>query len=332
MYYCEDCNLGLGRDVAQKNFCFACDCCKTCCACNRPENFTNKLKFFIPTRNQKKTNKSSRFISAEIEVAGIKKNRRLVESVVSKWRGNIVYDGTLPAAGFEINTAPAGGDLYIRQITEICDSLAEAGAKVDERCGLHVHIDARDFNYNDLYRLIKIYAAIEPTLYSMTPSHRHRSEYAIGCGNYLDAHIAGGREKISHIELKRAIVTAIYTIGNSGYRVHKRGAGPGTGRYFALNLHSWFYRGTIECRLFDGTIDKNEIIDWGILWANILDFAARMSDDEVSAAMNKDKSYESLIHIVKGNSELESFIERRYEKYKPKKKKRAVTSSRSLNQ
>ena len=284
----------------------------------RPKFFKSKIEFHSPTRSQKKINKSSRFIAAEIEVAGIKDNKKIVENVVRKWNGSIVYDGTLPKPnGFEINTSPAAGDLYVKQISEICDKLAKAGAIVNNTCGLHVHLDARDYNYCDLNRLIKVYAAIEPTLYCMVPPNRRNNAYSIKCGVKLENAIKFSR---SHLELKDAIVTAIYGSPDSvSYRTDKRGAGHGTGRYYALNLHSWFYRGTIECRLFDGTLDKNEIIDWGVLWANILDFAAHSSDDDVSAAMKKDKSYESLVHIVKDNQELRTFIDARYDMYAKKK-------------
>lgn len=320
MYFCEDCDKGVG----EAKYCFTCDYCKDCCACQRPKNFTSQLTFFLPTRSQKKHNKSSRLISAEIEVASISKNKNLVEKTVADWEGSIVHDGTLPAAGFEINTAPAGGDVYIAQVFDICEALEAAGAKVDKNCGLHVHVDARDFNYNDLYKLTKIYTAIEPTLLAMVPANRHSSEYAIKCGNIFESKIkkSWSNEKLTHLELKDRIVTAIYNTGHSAFRTNKRGAGLGTGRYYALNLHSWFYRGTIECRLFDGTVNKNEIIEWGILWANILDFAVRMSDDEVSSMMKKDKPYESLISIVKDDKELKSFIDYRYNKHKPKKVKK----------
>lgn len=284
----------------------------------RPKFFHSKLKFHTPTRTQKKLNASSRFIASEIEVASIKTNKILVESIVRKWNGSIVYDGTLPKPnGFEINTAPAAGDLYIKQITDICDALSKAGATSNNTCGLHVHLDARDYNFCDLRRLIKVYAVIEPTLFLMVPPHRRNCLYSIKCGDKLESAIIN---KLSHIQLKEKIVTAVYGSPDSiSYRMDKRGAGHGTGRYYALNLHSWFFRGTIECRLFDGTLDKNEIIDWGVLWANVLDFALHSSDDDISAAMKKEKSYDSLIHIVKDNNELRAFIDARYDMYKDKK-------------
>lgn len=308
-YFCENCD----NYITESKYCFGCESCQTCCKCTRPKFFRNKLTFFVPTSNQKKKNKSSRFISAEVEVAGIKKYKQLIEEVVQKWKGNIVYDGTLPPSGFEINTAPAGGDLYARQINDICDKLEEAGAVINNECGLHVHIDARDYNYADLHRLVRVYAAIEPALFSMVPAHRRESAYTLKCADKLEGIIKS--EKVSHIEQKHRVVTAIYGAASSAARLDKRGAGPGTGRYYALNLHSWFFRGTIECRLFDGTLDKNEIINWGVLWANILDFTLRLSDDEVSDQMNKEKPLDSLLHIVKGKSELESFILGRYNKH-----------------
>lgn len=320
-YFCDDCG---NTKVSEAKYCFGCDYCHECCICNRPKYFNSKLTFHAPTRKQKKSNKTTRFISAEIEVAGIKNNKKLIEKAVEEWKGSIVYDGTLPPEGFEINTAPAGGDLYVKQITEICDSLAKAGAKVNGQCGLHVHLDARDFNYCDLHRLIRIYTAIEPALFAMVPGYRSNSIYSIPCADKLENVVNSYRDKnktLSHIQLKAGIVSAVYGKNNTSARTIKRGTGYGTGRYYALNLHSWFFRGTIECRLFDGTLDKNEIIDWGVLWANILDFALHSSDDDISTAMNKTKPLESLVNIIKDNDRLKLFINNRFTKYAKASKK-----------
>lgn len=312
---CFNCN----STVLNTKYCFNCDYCKSCCICNTPKFFNSKLQFHTPTRSQKRNNKTSRYISAEIEVARLGSNKKLVEDVVKKWGGSIVYDGTLPEGGFEINTAPAGGDLYVKQVTEICNKLAKAGALISDHCGLHVHLDARDFNYSDIGRLIKVYAAIEPTLFSMVPACRRNSKYSIKCGDKLENAVKANN--LPHIQLKEKIITAIYGEPNSiSHRGDKRGAGHGTGRYYALNLHSWLYRGTIECRLFDGTIDKNEIVDWGVLWAKILDFALNSSDDEVSKAMKKENSYDSLTHIIKDDEELRAFTDARFAVYGSKSK------------
>src|SRR6266702_5519087 len=124
----------------------------------KPKMFKSKLKFYRATQKQKKKNKSDRFIAAEIEVSRISHkdyahglklpnvfiaSTKNLENVVRKWHGSIVRDGSLPNSGFEINTSPAAGDVYIKQITEICKALTRVDAKINNDCGLHIHIDAR---------------------------------------------------------------------------------------------------------------------------------------------------------------------------------------------
>lgn len=276
----------------------------------RPKFFNSQLKFYSPTKSQKRINKSTRFISSEIEIASIKTNKKLVEDVIKKWDGSIVYDGTLSKmTGFEINTSPAAGDMYVRQVTNICNALKKASAKIDNACGLHVHIDARDFNFCDIARLIKVYSLIEPTLFAMVPNNRRNSEYSIKCGDRLDKPV--NLTKLSYIDLKEKLITAVYGVPDSiSYRTSKRGAGEGTGRYYALNLHSWFFRGTVECRLFDGSLNKDDIINWGMLWARILDFVLFAKDSDIST-MNGLDSYANILNIIGKNARLKSFIDAR---------------------
>ena len=54
-------------------------------------------------------------------------------------------------------------------------------------------------------------------------------------------------------------------------------------RYAAMNLHSWQYRGTVECRMFAGTVTAYRIINWGLLWAAILDYAKSHSTEHIEA-------------------------------------------------
>lgn len=310
MYYCYNCNKS---NITKENYCSKCAYCYSCCCCNVPKFFNNKLKFHTPKRTQKKYNKSDRFIAAEIEVAGIKKNKKDVENIVRKWNGNIVEDQSLPQSGFEINTSPAAGDLYVKQVQEICKVLNDAGATIVNRCGLHVHLDARDFNFDDIRRLVMVYAAIEPALFSMVPESRHNIKYALRCADKYENAING--ENLSHLQLKQKIVMGTYGRSDTRFRTNRRGAGHGTSRYYALNLHSWFYRGTIECRLFDGTVNSEEIIAIGTMWAIILDFVMRSGDNEILNTINKKMPYESLLAIVKDAPNVVGFVKIRYKKY-----------------
>jgi Putative amidoligase enzyme len=276
-------------------------------------------------------NTSSRFIAAEIEVAklnnGIKKvdptfknNIKAVEKVVRAHSGSIVHDGSLARGGFEITTSPAAGDVFVKQVKKICKTLASSHAKVDNSCGLHVHVDARDLNYHDMLRLINLYIVIEPILFSMVPKRRRNTHYCKPCaGTYTDAfnkykNVYGNN--LGFRTIKEMVINAIYNDFNSKNR---RGHKYTPARYVALNLHSWFYRGTIEFRLFEGSIDPNEIINLGMLWANIIDFIVGTTDDEVRniiySVKNKKGALNAMMNMAGKNKQIKSFIADRYKKY-----------------
>lgn len=296
--------------------CLNCEHCDACCLCDRVSLFKTKLKFHKPSNNQFKINPSSRFIAAEIEINSINdvsKNKKEIAKIIKKWNGSIVHDGSLDIGGFEINTAPAAGDLFVKQIASICDVLNSAGANIGINCGLHVHVDARDFNFHDIKKLLKIYTAIEPALFYMVPKHRRNSKYC----RPLESHYANVLEnKIPHKTLRKNIVYDVY--GDNQSTVY-RNSKYGPAHYDALNVHSWFFRGTIECRLFEGTTNAYDIINWGMMWANILDTALHLSDTEIDGFLNKKKPIDNLINIISHNNELIKFINIRYKMHKNEK-------------
>ncbi len=317
---------GCYGNYSDPSFCIECGYCNSgCCRCNAVRHFTNRLEFHTDAKVNRRVNKSERFISAEIEVAGIKKKAVEVEKIVRKWKGNIVRDGSLPHTGFEINTSPANGDEYIKQVTQICKTLDNAVGSVTDACGLHVHLDARDFNFHDISRLIKVYAAIEPALFNMVPASRRASRFALRCADHYEQALSRDALK-EHKAIKEKVVVGTYGEANSTTRRKRK---YDTARYNALNLHSWFYRGTIEYRLFNGTIDASDIINWGMIWANILDFSLESSEDDITRLMNKNKSYESLLKINSHSRRLREFIKNRYEAYAAKKSDKIITKGRA---
>ena len=263
---------------------------------------------------------STRYVAAEIEVSQADGNLEWAMSpldiVVDKWKAAVVHDGSVGPNGFEINTAPASGNAFVAEINELCTALKAQEAQADEQCGCHIHIDARDYSYYELKRLLYLYAAIEPALYAMVPTSRRESHFCVPCGQkYFSALLAirpegpearpgrtwrpqtvqrvvrfsGTQATISQrIEredgdlqrLKRGVMFACY--GHTDMSLAKKlrsNKGQGQSfRYRNLNLHSWFYRHTIEWRLPEGTVDPHTIINWGILFASILDTANKMSE------------------------------------------------------
>ncbi len=302
--WCSNCGEECGV-----SWCGNCRSCNDrCCKCVGIRFVHMPLQFHSPNRMQHKDNSTSRFISVEIEVAGVydrydDKAEAFIKTA-KNWSASVVKDGSLPAEGFEINTSPAGGDLFVRQVNEICGKLHNAGAYVTDKCGLHVHVDARDFKYYDIQRLIKIYAAIEMALFAMSPVHRLNSRYCYPCGKHFVNNLSKGT--LDYKKVRKEITKGVYgTEDTKGIKTRKYN----DSRYNALNIHSWFFRGTVECRMFEGTITANDIIDWGILWAKIMDYSLSANDKDVEELSNN--TYKALISVVNSSPRLIGFINRR---------------------
>jgi hypothetical protein len=134
----------------------------------------------------------------------------------------------------------------------------------------------------------------------MMPRHRRDSHYCQPCGHeYANA----VRENRMPKANKAAMVTAVYkntllqasrsrwyderdttkrdAIGVALQRAKR--AKYDDSRYHALNIHSWIYRGTVECRLHTGTASYAKLAAWSMLWTAIVDRAYSMSESEIIA-------------------------------------------------
>lgn len=296
-----------------------------------------RVPFHQSSKLEFKKNPLKRFLSVEIEVAGLDPKRNAnpltlnlttleINEAVCKWRGRLVEDVSLPSTGFEINTAPANGDKFIHQIDEICAALQKFGAttenKTDQRkriacCGLHVHVDARDFGYMDLKKFLMIYEMIEDDLYRMLPGYRRASHFCQRCGKKYGMMVRANKpippdkKKKSPDPLKASLITAVY--GNkakvpdrSGKRVCTQEC-----RYSAVNLHQYWYRGTIEFRHFYGTVDPKLIKSWAILVGGILEYAIVTSDRQLYDIPPQD-----LLLTIAAKYGLANFVRDQWDKFR----------------
>ena len=203
---------------------------------------------------------------------------------------SVVHDGTTGDGGFEINTAPANGDALLDQINELGEALLVDGATMHTGCGLHVHVDARDYGYQDIRKLVTVYAAIEETLFAAVDPCRYSNGFTIHCGpRYINGILnASADTKL----LKKAVVESTYGrdgMTTSGRRApdfhayrpqHRAG-----NRTYALNLHSWFLRGTVEFRIHHGTVDPTVITEWMTALAALLTAVNEKSDAYLRSAV-----------------------------------------------
>ena len=283
---CKYCGGGL-RD--------ACGCCRH--LGNRRSNHyrkaldVNLLRYVAPHAKDRKHNPSPRLLSAEMEVCGIDYNKLApLEEAMAAWHCGVVGDGSLPETGFEINTHPAGGDYWVDLIDDVCKALGQAKAWVDHRAGCHIHVDCRDFGYGDLARALRLFGNAEAGLYSLLPPERAQSTRycTYWCNNYIQAVKtaenkikADDDERKKTLRYRHALLRKFYGFSDKAHIRSAAGNKGGGQRYRGVNLHSFLYRGTIEFRMPPGMVMANNITNWGMLLANMLDVAKHRSMEEI---------------------------------------------------
>ena len=262
-----------------------------------------------PPTGYRAENPSGRFLATEIEVSGVLTGGNInTARVLKKWGGAIVGDGSVPN-GFEINTAPAAGDVFIAELQEICEALQKDGAYADSNAGAHVHVDARDFQFYDMRRLVFLYAKVEDALYGLVAPGRLHSDYCHPCGELYTKNL---RKGLVPKDNKVVLLKNMYNLSKDPDRQIKdvrRSKGSTPNRYYGLNLHSWMYRGTIECRTMHGSTDATKLTNWGILWAAILDHAMKMTEKQIDA-LNKRPI--ELLYDIAPTEEMKQWVENRW--------------------
>lgn len=167
-------------------------------------------------------------------------------SAGNQW--DVKRDGS---CGWEV-ASPAltmDADAECVELRAACESIAALNPKVTRACGLHVHVEVRDFTWRDLRALITLWAKYEPYFYSLQPHSRRANQYCapIRKSEWQNA------ERAQFDTVKLALT--------------QREAGLQTiqqvyGKYSSLNLNYFWRRGTIEFRLGAGTVQYEKVQRW----------------------------------------------------------------------
>ena len=125
----------------------------------------------------------------------------------------------------------------------------EIGAKVNSSCGIHVHVDAANHNRQSLKNLLSIMFSKEDILFKALQVNPNR--VAKYCQKVREPMLRKARQLLSAEETTNITqLERIWYEGNVSSSEHYNWT-----RYYALNLHSVFYRGTVEWRCFNSTLN-----------------------------------------------------------------------------
>lgn len=140
----------------------------------------------------------------------------------------------------------------IETLQEIVRQLRHAGAISESKlqCGIHIHIGAKEHTPNTLKNLVNLMASKEELIYKSLEIDPARVRYCKKVNENLIETINKKKPKT---------LKDLADIWYSEYGLEGRNRHYHSSRYHGLNLHSTFTKGTIEFRLFNGTMHAGQI-------------------------------------------------------------------------
>ena len=171
-------------------------------------------------------------------------------------------DGSLYSeTGVEFYTKPTNNNATFKAVETITRALKESGFNVDTDCGLHIHLGGSKItSAQNRHKILIAYAIYKDALFDYIHPSRKGESYCDSKRFLL----------IPEMFLKKARTDPKWYfrkfIGDTSS---------------ILNMYAYEKHGTLEVRSYEGTINRDEIINWIKLNVALFDFAIKCSYDEL---------------------------------------------------
>ncbi|MCK9371096.1 amidoligase family protein [Candidatus Dojkabacteria bacterium] len=317
--YLTRCNSCAGwEETNHFTICSVCDkaICRNCEELHQSNCYFRELTEikFIDGKKENSILPFNRYVGVEIEAerGEIKGLLKDLEKEVGLTR-----DGSLEDRGVEVQTPPATFDALENIIKKTTKVLKNHGYKGTIHCGLHLHFDARDImnDHKKIIQVIKTFYAVEDIIYSMLPPSRWGTHYCQQLNkNYLYKNF---KKQLKKNDIEKEIYKETNMRNIEQRKNHKYDAV----RYYGLNIHSIFFRHTIELRYHSGTIEDYKIINWINIASRIIDYAINhYNEKEIEAMFNLATSHDkfkAFCNLFKLSSDLINYMDKRLQKFNP---------------
>jgi len=175
---------------------------------------------------------------------------RVTDETGRIWK--VVHDGSLQNVPSYLRAEVVSPILTYRdlpKLQEIVRAIRDCGAKCDEFCGIHIHVDAASFDGRHLSNLAKmVYKQEELILHALNVSRRRQRTYTRPVAAGFIRRIENERPNT------RGELNRIWYGYDNRNPVHYDQS-----RYHGVNFHNVWYRGTVEFRWFEGTLHAGKI-------------------------------------------------------------------------
>lgn len=262
---------------------------------------------FKDTRSYKK-NPIRRFVGTELEISHTNNRTNLIEDIkkIGVMVGNdgSIKDGNID---LELRTHPTRGDRFISTIDKVGKIFEKYEVRANDSCGFHVHVDVRDFKDPDLDNLLLLWSKVEPTLgriidksrlgnnfcrpWNFSPSlEETKKTLAYPINGYRERYVNCTWERYQQVmgDLSKEVFLKRKKMfeENQLLSIFRELHYTGQDRYRSLNLTAITKYGTVENRMHEGTSDPEEIKNWTVLTAAIVDFAKEFPRSKIDELSN----------------------------------------------
>lgn len=199
--------------------------------------------------------------------------------------GGIHYDGS---CGWECVTPPMGGRAVDRILLSLASAFETARATIDDKCGIHVHVDARDYMWDDMFRFLRVWSKVEVAMFLLGGQYRTSSGYCGACGPQYERALNSRDRKGNVLAVAYGAHGAV-----EGREVARNRPGKKhQGRYKSVNLCPWLNGRSSRPRLPDSTIEfrlhRNSangwrVVGWTKLCTAIVEWCATHTDEDALA-------------------------------------------------
>lgn len=254
-----------------------------------------------------------RWFAVELEVANnvSKLTQSINNDTFMDGRWTQARDGSV-TGGFEMVSSLLGGDQGLGWLTRVLTHMRRTDASVDNTCGFHVHVDVRDLSYFELAKVLRLYLTIEQDIYAhLVEGSRSTNKYSFPyfkLAEEIQSLFRRAAWANTNDKAREAFIRALYhpsfhlksndprkkkkyTRLDESVAVRKNGKYgvpfsdvvpeasyqiPSGSRYLGLNLHSVFYRGTVEFRMKEGVTTSPELVYWPLFCLWLVQIAINM--------------------------------------------------------
>lgn len=150
---------------------------------------------------------------------------------------------------FELVSPILEGESGLAELEKVCWVLDLCDVKVNDSCGLHVHIDAADFTMNTWKNLALTYKNIENVINAFMPGNRRDNYYCRSLSTISENRILGA----DTIDELRGV------FGNQ--------------RYHKVNLEAYARHRTVEFRQHGGSTNFTKMKNWILFLNRMITFA-----------------------------------------------------------